>query len=444
MILSEGEARDLGTKLLSSSRAETAVAEISGWLRLNVRLACNTVTTDGEDNGFHCRVESSFGKRRGEATGNKADPVELAALVRRSEEVARISPEDPEFLPPPGPQTYPSVKGYSPEAARLSATDLAEQGRTILAATETKRVVGAAFLECETSFSAYMATTGLWAFQQSTRLHYTVSARTRDGEGAGWAASAAYSPAEISLPALTARAVEKALRSRRPQPLDPGRYTILLEPSAACDLIGFLLLSLQARAADEGRSFLSRPGGGTLLGEKLFADSVSLRSDPEDPVAPGSIYSTDGLPATARAWIDRGRLQELIRPQFWAEKQKAPVVPEPTNLLFSGSDRSTEELIRDIDRGVLVTRLWYIRTVDPRTLLLTGLTRDGTFWIEKGKILHPVNNFRFNESPLTLLKNVLTLGKPEATVGSEIDDLPARVPALVAKEFTFSSVSEAS
>ncbi|MDD4932514.1 MAG: TldD/PmbA family protein [Methylacidiphilaceae bacterium] len=444
MILSEGEAREIGAKLLSCSRAETAVAEISGWTRLNVRIARNTVTTDGEDEGFHCRVESSFGKRRGEATGNKADPTDLAALVRRSEEVARVSPEDPEFLSPPGTQSYPAAKNYSPEAARLSTKDLAELGQAILAAAETKRVMGAAFLECETSFSAYTATTGLWVFQQATRVQYTVSARTQDGDGAGWAASAAYSPGGISLPALVERAMEKALLSRRPQPLAPGSYTVLLEPSAVCDLVGFLLLSLHARPADEGRSFLSRPGGGTLLGEKLFSDSVSLRSDPEDPVAPGSIYSTDGLPATPRLWIDRGKLQELIRTRYWAQEKKAPTVPEPTNLLLSGSDRSTKELIQGIDQGVLVTRLWYIRTVDPRTLLLTGLTRDGTFWIEKGKIAHPVNNFRFNESPVTLLRNALVLGTPEATVGSEIDDLPARVPALVAKEFTFSSVSQAS
>ncbi|WP_018290305.1 TldD/PmbA family protein [Verrucomicrobium sp. 3C] len=444
MILSEGEAREIGAKLLSYSKAETAIAEISGWTRLNLRIACNTVTTSGEDEGFHCRVESSFGKRRGEAAGNKANPTDLAALVRRSEEVARVSPEDPEFLSPPGPQSYPAAKGYSPEAARLSTKDLAEQGQTILAAAETKGVVGAAFLECETSFSAYAATTGLWVFQEATRLHYTVSARTRDGEGAGWAASAAYSPGGISLPVLVERAMGKALHSRHPQPLAPGSYTVLLEPSAVCDLVGFLLLSLQARPADEGRSFLSRPRGGTLLGEKLFSDSVSLRSDPEDPMTPGSIYSTDGLPATSRLWIDRGQLHELMRTRFWAQEKKAPTVPEPTNLLLSGSDRSTEELIQGIDQGVLVTRLWYIRTVDPRTLLLTGLTRDGTFWIEKGEITHPVNNFRFNESPVTLLKNAVALGTPEATVGSEIDDLPARVPALVAKEFTFSSVSEAS
>ncbi|VVM08507.1 PmbA protein [Methylacidimicrobium cyclopophantes] len=444
MILSEGEVREIGTKLLSYSRAETAVAEISGWTRLNVRIARNTVTTDGEDEGFHCRVESSFGKRRGEAAGNKADPGDLASLVRRSEEIARISPEDPEFLPPPPPQIYPAAQGYSAEAARLTAKALAEQATTILAAAEAKRVIGAAFLECETSFSAYMATTGLWVFQQATRLHYAVSARTRDGEGAGWAAVAAYSPAEISLRSLVEQAMEKALRSRHPQALDPGQFTVLLEPSAVCDLVGFLLLSLQARPADEGRSFLSRPGGGTLLGEKLFADSVTLRSDPGDSTAPGSIYSTDGLPAAPRSWIERGTLRELIRSRFWAQEKKAPVVPEPTNLLLSGGDRSREELIQGIDRGLLITRLWYIRTVDPRTLLLTGLTRDGTFWIEKGKIAHPVNNFRFNESPVNLLKNVLALGKPEATVGSEIDDLPACVPALVAKEFTFSSVSQAS
>ena len=176
---------------------------------------------------------------------------------------------------------------------------------------------------------------------------------------------------------------------------------------------------MDARHADEGRSFFSKKGGGNKLGDKLFPDKVNVYSDPHDPIAPGGIYSTDGLPAQRRNWIERGVLRELTYSRYWAKKRRRAPKPAPTNIVMPGGTATQDELISTLKRGILVTRFWYIREVDPRTLLLTGLTRDGTFLIEDGKIIRPVKNFRFNESPVAMLNNIEAMGKSERAIGAE-------------------------
>jgi predicted Zn-dependent protease len=207
--------------------------------------------------------------------------------------------------------------------------------------------------------------------------------------------------------------------------------------------MALMIGSFDARSADEGRSFLSRKGGGNKLGEKIFNDSVDLYSDPHHDLTPGSIYSTDGLPAIRRDWIKGGVVGELITSRFWAQKTNRAPVPHPTNLIMSGGTTSVQQMIESTNRGVLVTRFWYIREVDPRTLLFTGLTRDGTFLIENGKISRPIKNFRFNESIVGMLNSIQAMGPSVRAIGSEIEDWSVCVPTLLVRDFTFSSVSEA-
>jgi predicted Zn-dependent protease len=233
------------------------------------------------------------------------------------------------------------------------------------------------------------------------------------------------------------------LESKNPGVIEPGKYTVILEPSAVCDLLGLMLGSMDVRSADEGRSFFTKKGGGNKIGEKLFGDRVNIVSDPHDPAAPGSIYSTDGLPSRRRVWVENGVLKDLICSRFWAQKSNREPVPNPTNLVMAGGKTSIAEMIQNTKKGILVTRLWYIREVDPRTLVFTGLTRDGTFLIENGKISKPVKNFRFNESPVAMLNNIEAMGPPERTTGSEVEDWSVLVPPLLVKEFTFSSLSDA-
>ena len=217
----------------------------------------------------------------------------------------------------------------------------------------------------------------------------------------------------------------------------------ILEPSCVASLMSILSMSMNARSAQEGRSYFSEPGGKTKLGRQLFPESVSIRSDPSSPLAPGMPWGEESLPQAPRTWIDRGRVSSLFCDRFWAHKQEREAVPPASNLLMSGGQGSLDELIADTRRGVLITSLFYIRFVDPRTLLLTGLTRDGVFWIENGKLSHPVTNFRWNESPIRVLENVDAMTAAVRAPPREDMDTTMVVPALRVKEFELSSVSDA-
>jgi predicted Zn-dependent protease len=217
----------------------------------------------------------------------------------------------------------------------------------------------------------------------------------------------------------------------------------ILEPACVASLMQLLLLTMSARSADEGRSFFSAPGGKTKVGQQLFPESVSIKSDPSDPAAPGAPWGEGGVPQLPRTWIDGGRVQTLSHDRFWAQKQGREAVPPPSNLLMAGGQGSVLDLIASTERGVLITSLWYIRFVDPRTLLLTGLTRDGVFWVENGKISHPVTNFRWNDSPIRVLENIEAMTETRRTSTREQIATNICVPALRVKEFELSSVSDA-
>jgi predicted Zn-dependent protease len=231
------------------------------------------------------------------------------------------------------------------------------------------------------------------------------------------------------------------LLSRAPKTLDPGKQLVILEAQAVADLLEFLLGALDARAADEGRSWFSHPDGGARIGEELFHSSINVRSNPADKQHPAAPFSGDGEAHKIVDWIRDGVLQSLSSSRYWAQKSGGAAIPEPSSILVDGADVELLDLVRAIDRGVLVTRFWYNRTLDPRTILATGLTRDGTFLVEQGKITTAVKNFRYNDSPVTMLQNVLALGRPQRVVtrGGRV----LVVPPMVVKDFNFASLSDA-
>jgi predicted Zn-dependent protease len=211
---------------------------------------------------------------------------------------------------------------------------------------------------------------------------------------------------------------------------------VILEPSAAIGLLQNMMFNFDARSADEGRSFLSKQGGGNKLGEKIVDERVTIYSDPSHPDVPVSPWSQDGQARRRTSWIDKGMVKNMFRERFWAKETDQEPIPFPANGVMEGTDTSLEQMIADTSRGILVTRLWYIRTVDPQTLLYTGLTRDGTFFIENGKIAYPIKNLRFNESPVIMLNNLEALGRPMRVQGSLI-------PPIKVRDFTFTSLSDA-
>jgi predicted Zn-dependent protease len=266
-----------------------------------------------------------------------------------------------------------------------------------------------------------------------------MTARTPDGTGSGWASAGARDWSAIDPGAIGRVAAQKAVASRMPQAIEPGMYTAVLEPQAVTDLVPLLAGAFNARNADEGRSPFSKSGGGNRIGEKVVDERVTLLSDPTDPSLLGEPFDNQGLPIGRTVWIEKGILRNLAYSRFWAQKQgKAPTAPPLAGgLTLAGGTKSTDELIAGCERGILVTHFFYIRALDPRTVLQTGLTRDGAFLIENGKITRALKNFRWNESPLLMLNRLEDIGRPEPTAAGRM------MPALRIRGFDFTSLSEA-
>jgi len=288
-----------------------------------------------------------------------------------------------------------------------------------------------------------MNSNGLFAYNLGSSVTFSSTVRTKDGTGSSKVMKDYVDVRNLDFEKLSDQVISKCIRSAHPAELKPGKYTVILEPAATADLIANLTYFMDARAADEGRSFFSRKGGGNLIGERVCSGSVNIYSDPSDLNAPSITFNPEGMPRRNIKWIEDGVLRSLVRERFWAEKTSQPAVPSPSNVIMKGTEISLEDMIAGSDYAILVTRFWYIRTVDPQTILLTGLTRDGVFEIVNGEISRPLKNFRFNESPINVLNNVLQIGKAEKASGSETGGLQLSVPPLKVKDFNFSSLSDA-
>jgi predicted Zn-dependent protease len=435
--LNETQARELLAKAIKLSKAEAFEMNIGGSVGGNIRYARNTVSTAGAAQDLNLAVQSFYGKRSGVATANQFDEETIARAIRRSEELAQLAPEDPESVRPLGPQEYtPVPAAYSEATAQITPEYRTALAESSISPAKAKGCVAAGFLQDGSGWQAMANTAGLFAYHRSTNLNFSVTMRSEDGTGSGYVERDVNDAKRFDGAASSAIAVDKAVASREAQAIEPGKYTVIMEPTAAVELLQPLVFGMDARSADEGRSPLSKAGGGSKVGEKLVGDAVTIWSDPTSDDVPTSPWGNDGRPYEKTHWIENGVVQNLYYSRYWAEKQGKPATPAPSNFLMAGGKASLDDLIKDTARGILVTRFWYIRFVDPQTLLLTGLTRDGTFLIEDGKIKHAIKNLRFNESPIIMLNNVEALGQPVRIQGSMI-------PPMRIRDFTFTSLSDA-
>jgi len=443
-VLSRDEARALTARVLSFSMADqtrvTVISERSG----NTRFADGSITTSGSSDNTSVTVTVTFGKRRASSSTNVLDDAALKRTVDLASRLARLAPEDPELMSELGPQTYQDVDAFVQNTADLDAEARADAiGRAIGAATVAGKAAGAVFaagyLEANARAIAVATSNGLFAYHRTTDADFSVTARTPDGTGSAWAHGGARDWNALDPVAIGRVAAQKAVSSRNPREIPPGLYTAVLEPQAVTDLIPLLAGALSARNADEGRSAFSKAGGGTRIGEMVADERVTLYSDPADAGLRGQPFDAEGLPVRRMVWIEKGILRNLAYTRFWAEKQgKQPTGPALAGgLALVGGTKSTEELIAGCARGVLVTHFFYIRALDPRTVLQTGLTRDGAFLIENGRITQPLKNFRWNESPLLMLNRLEDIGRPEPTAAGRL------MPALRVRDFNFSSLSDA-
>jgi predicted Zn-dependent protease len=446
MIWTREQAKALTDKALSFSKAEDAFVVLNGGDRANVRFARNTATTSGASSGYRLAITAGFGKRSGTVTTAEFDDASLQRAARNAEEIAKLSPENPEAMPALGPQTFSPVKAFFDDAATASPEWRAGAVATAIALSKQQDVVSAGFVETSAQVQAVANSKGLFGFDRYTAADYNLTARTPDGSGSGWASKSFNELRQLDPSKLAAAAIEKAAKSKTPAAIEPGKYTVVLEPAAVADMLAYFIFSADARQADEGRSFFSKKGGGNRVGEQLLGDKVRLYSDPAHPLAPSLAFDSEGLPIGKNVWVENGVMKDLIYSRYWAQKQGKAPTAGPSNIIMDGGNATMADLIAGTERGILVTRFWYIRTLDPQTILLTGLTRDGLFLIEKGKVTRPLKNMRWNDSPVVVLNNVDAMTAPERTVSGEGiggAGLALVCPAARIREFTFSSASEA-
>jgi predicted Zn-dependent protease len=444
--LSREAARRLADRALGFSRAEGCQVSIGSGVDGNTRFAANQISTSGDTTNAVLTVSSRFGKRQASASTNVFDDAGLRRAVETSERLARLAPENPELMPLLPPQSYEDVTSSFAVTERLDAAARADAARVAADACEAAGLTGAGFIQRTAGSTAVANSAGLFAHRHSSEAAYTLTVRTRDGQGSGWAGTTHNDWARLTpAGALAERAIAKARGSREPVTLEPGKYAVVLEPTAVGNLLGLMTFAMNARAADEGRSFFAKRGGGTKLGERVVDERVTILSDPRDPDLLEQPFTGEGLPVGRTVWIENGVLKNLAYDRFWADRKGVRPVPFGGGIRLDGGTATTEELIAQVPRGLLVTRFWYIRGVDQRSLLFTGLTRDGLFLIENGKVSTAVRNFRFNESPVIMLNNLEAIGRPQRVAASESGGVGASVvvPPLLVREFTFTSISEA-
>jgi len=441
-ILSEAEARAILTRVVGLSKADECSATLSGGVRGNVRFARNDVSTSGVVTDTDLAVRVAFGRRVGTATINAFDDAALERVVRRAEDLARLAPENPEFMPAIDKQVYMATDTFGAGTAAITPEFRAKAAADAIGPCRAAKLETAGFLEDGQSFVALMNSKGLWGYQRATDLDFTCTVRTADGRGSGWVGRSLKDAGSFRAGADVQTAMRKASASAEAKALEPGKYTVILEPAASSGLLAYMLNDFDARSADEGRSFLSKKGGGNRLGEQMMDPRVNIYADPRHPELPVLPWDGEGLARGRVDLVRAGKIASLPYSRFWAQKQGKQATADIGNMVMDGGTKTTAQLIAGTQRGILVTRTWYIRSVDPQTVLLTGLTRDGTFYIENGEIKYPIKNFRFNESPIIMLNNIDELGRP-VRVRSGEGDMLMMVPPMRLRDFTFTSLSDA-
>jgi PmbA protein len=436
--------RDIAAHVFKLSDADETEVDIGAVTDALTRFANNTIHQHVAEQNLALSVRVVFDGRTARATTNKTDGESLRRVVATASSLARVQPKDPDLLPMPKQQQYQKVRRFYPITAAATAADRARAvARVCATATKTKQTAAGIFTTGLTE-SVLANSRGLLAHYEQTRAEFSITILEKDSSG--WAKSNSANLVDIDPEALAESASEKAVASRAPREIAPGHYTVILEPPAVLDLVGFLFYDFAGTAVLDKRSLFTG-----RMGNKLFGENVSIWDDVYHPLQLGAPFDGEGVPREKVLLVDHGVPRNLVYARTTAKKMKAKPTGHgfslpneygeaPMNLVFSGGTATVDEMVRSTDRGVLVTRLWYIREVDPYQKILTGMTRDGTFLIENGRIAGGIRNFRFNQSMITMLSNVEMLGVPVRAAGEESFEMV--VPAMKVRDFHFSEVTK--
>jgi predicted Zn-dependent protease len=449
---SREEVKALSDKVLNMTKADAVEVEFNGGERSGTRWANSTITVNLVQLDQQLSVNVRLGAKVGSASTREFDDESLKAMVDEATEAAKTARDTPNLQPlVKGPQDYIPVDAALPPMVNFGPGERAEMVRKSVAVCDKKGALGSGYIPKVYQTTCTANSEGLFAYYQYAEAGFILTCRTQDGRGSGWAGITGVKDLSLIDPVkLSEVAADKAMKSQKPRALEPGRYTVILEPRPAARFLSLMTGIFNARAVETGpRSYLTGTERGTSkLGQKVFSDLITLKSDIGNPILRQTPIQADGAAARPVTWVEKGVLKNLYYdPQYAARVKKDPT-PATVNmsLVLEGSNpQSLEQMIKSTRRGLLVSFFWYIRPVDQPTLLNTGMTRDGLFLIENGEIAGPVQNFRWNMSPIVGFNNVTAIGEsgPMHTGESYDGGGTALVPAVRMEDFYMTSVSPA-
>lgn len=442
--LSVVELRRIAERVLKFSEADETEVEISAIADALTRFANNTIHQNVAEQTLSVSVRAAVDGRTARATTNKTDDESLRRAAAAAAELARNAPRNPDLLPMLGPQTFKQVERFDAETSSLTPADRADAVARVCRMAAQRKQTAAGIFSSGVSQSVLANSRGLFTHYRQTRAEFSVTILAKDSSG--WAKANSPCVRDLDSDALAEAASRKAAESSSPRELPPGRYTTILEPAAALDLVGFLFYDFSATAVEDQRSCLSG-----RMGKKIFGENITLWDDVHHPLQLGAPYDGEGFPRQKVLLVDRGVPKNLVYSRMRAKKNKTKPTGHgfslpndwgeaPLNLVFVGGNSSPDEMVRATERGISVTRLWYIREVDPYEKILTGMTRDGTFLVENGRIVGGIRNFRFNQSVIEMLSNVEMLGPAVRAAGEESFEMV--VPAMKVRDFHFTEVTK--
>jgi len=435
---------DTVLRLAKSTGADETEVHVDETADSLTRFANNAIHQNVAEHGLNVSIRTVVDSRTARATTNRIDEDSFRAAIEASLSLAHSQPKDPLLLPLPGKQLYRKVNRFVKDTAALTPEERARAVRRACDLAIQNGQVAAGIFASGLQQSALGNSRGLFAAYRETHAEFSIT--MQENPAASWAKANAASVRAFDPQKLAQRASEKAHMASDARELPPGRYTVILEPAAVLDLVGFLFYDFAATALQDKRSCLN-----DRMGKPLFGKNISITDDAYHPLQLGAPFDGEGMPRQQVQLVDRGVPKNLVYSRSSARTaHKKPTghgfaLPNeygeaPMNLVFTGGDSSLEKMVASTGRGFLVTRLWYIREVDPYEKVMTGMTRDGLFLVENGKVTSAVRNFRFNQSILEMLRNVEQLGPAVRATGEEAFEMV--VPAMKVRDFHFSEVTK--
>jgi PmbA protein len=431
-------------RIAKNSGAEETEVHVDEVADALTRFANNAIHQNVAEHGLTVSVRTVSEGRTARATTNRVDEDSLRAAIEGSLSLAASQPKHPALLPMPGKQEYRRVNRFVRHTAAITPEDRAQAVRRACDLAVKENQVAAGIFSTGQSQTAMGNSRGLFAAYRETHAEFSIT--IQETPAASWAKANSADVRNFDAQKLAERASEKAHHAVDPKELPAGRYTVVLEPAAVLDLVGFLFYDFAATALQDKRSCLNE-----RMGKQIFGKNISIYDDAYHPLQLGAPFDGEGMPRQKVQLVDRGVPKNLVysRNSAKAARQKPTghgfVLPNeygeaPMNLVFAGGNSSLEEMIASTKYGLLVTRLWYIREVDPYEKIMTGMTRDGLFLVEKGRVVSAVRNFRFNQSLLEMLSNVELMGPAVRATGEEAFEMI--VPAMKVRDFHFSEITK--